>query len=225
MEKIIDLHVNFYEEIMAEPEVTTIFERENIKVLDGFIQNIDLVRTYYQTFYETGSDRIVLCGINPGKLGAGKTGIPFLDFQSVSQLFSDIQLSDSERSAQFIWSVMNEIGIDDFYDHVYMTNISWFGFTKNGNNLNYYDLPGSLSETFTSSFITEMEIVKPSVIIPLSEKVEQTLKQMVNKGDLRYPIAERLAHPYFCSIGKNEPKYKQIYLEKISSFINVSSKF
>lgn len=112
MEEIIDLHLDFYHSIKENDEVISTLRKENIKILDGFIRNIDLVRRYYQTVYQTNRDRIVLCGINPGKLGAGKTGVPFLDFKSISQIFSDVRLSDQERSAQYMWSVINKIGID-----------------------------------------------------------------------------------------------------------------
>lgn len=109
--------------------------------------------------------------------------------------------------------------MDSFYRNVYMTNISWFGFTKNNNNLNYYDLPSSLTTTFTDSFIEEMDIVQPKVIVPLGKEVEKTLKQMIKSGRLRYPLAERLPHPYYCSIGERPIKYRQIYVKKITSLI------
>lgn len=219
MDKIIQLHVDFYANLKSNPEVGAILERKGITVLDGFNKNIDIVRRYYQTVYSNEANRIVLCGINPGKNGAGKTGIPFLDYKSVSHLFSGIGRYDREQSAQFILSIINEIGSDSFYRSVYMTNISWFGFTKDGKNLNYYDLPAPLPTTFTDSFIEEMDIVKPKVIVPLSKEVEQTLKQMIKSGRLRYPLAERLPHPYYCSIGKRAIKYRQIYVKKITSLI------
>lgn len=169
--------------------------------------------------------RVVLCGINPGKNGAGKTGIPFLDFNSVSQLLSGIGQDDRERSAQFILSVIKEIGSETFFRNVYMTNISWFGFTKEGNNSRYYKLPSPLSTTFTDSFIAEMDIVQPKVIVPLSEEVEKTLKQMIRDGRLQYPIVERLPHPYYCSIGKNAIRYKQVYVNKIANLITANGRF
>lgn len=223
MDKIIHLHYNFYANLMSNLEVRDVLGKEKITILDGFNKNIELVHRYYQKFYSTEAKRIVLCGINPGKNGAGKTGIPFLDFRAVSQLLSDIGQDDREQSAQFILSIINEIGIDSFYRNVYMTNISWFGFTKDGNNQNFYDLPSPLPTTFTDSFIEEMDIVQPKVIVPLSKEVEQTLKQMIKSGGLGYPLAERLPHPYYCSIGKRAIKYRQIYVKKITSLIENQS--
>jgi hypothetical protein len=218
MDKIIHLHYNFYTNFKNNLEVKDILEQEKITVLNGFNKNLELVHRYYQKVYSTEANRVVLCGINPGKNGAGRTGIPFLDFRAVS----DIGQDDREQSAQFILSIINEIGSELFYRNVYMTNISWFGFTKDGNNLNYYDLPSPLPN-FTDSFIEEMDIVQPIVIVPLSKEVEQTLQQMTNNGRLRYPLAERLPHPYYCSIGKRATKYKQIYVKKITNLINNQS--
>lgn len=219
MKRIIDLHCNFYTNLKNNLEVKAILDHEKITILDGFEKNIELVKRYYEEVYSKGTNIIVLCGINPGRNGAGRTGIPFLDFKAVSQLISDIGKEDREQSAQFILSIINEMGKDSFYRNVYLTNISWFGFTKDNNNLNYYDLPSPLSTTFTNSFIEEMDIVQPKVIVPLSMEVERTLKQMRKSGRLRFPIAERLPHPYYCSIGNRAITYKQIYVEKIKGLI------
>ena len=107
------------------------------------------------------------------------------------------------------------MGTESFYKDVYMTNLSWFGFTKDRINLNYNKLPEPLQNTFTESFISEMDIVQPKVIIPLSMEVEMALKKMKNEGRLSYPLAPRLPHPYYCSIGKRAVEYKDIYINQI----------
>jgi hypothetical protein len=219
LDKIVQLHFDFYESTKSNFEVREILECEKISILDGFNKNIELVRRYYQTFYPTQAKRIVLCCINPGRNGAGKTGIPFIDYRSAAQLLSDVEHDDREQSAQFILSIINEIGSQTFYKNVYMTNISWFGFIKGGNNVNYYDLLPPLPTIFTESFIAEMDIVQPKVIVPLSKEVEQTLKKMIKEEKLSYPVAPRLPHPFYCSIGQRAIKYKDVYVKKISSII------
>ena len=220
MDKVVQMHHSFYKDLVRNQEVNEILDREKITVLDGFDQNLELVHTYYQKVYAEESNRVVLCGINPGRNGAGRTGIPFLDFTAVSHVLSHTGRDGRERSAQFILTIIHEMGRDFFYRNVYMTNISWLGFTKKGRNLNYYDLPSPLPTFFTHTFIEEMELVKPKVIVPLSERVEQTLKQMEMDGRLRYPIAERLPHPYYCSIGRNAERFKEIYVNKMNELIN-----
>ncbi|WP_391207752.1 uracil-DNA glycosylase family protein [Psychrobacillus sp. L4] len=218
MESVINLHIDFYNQKITDPESLQVLEAENIKILNGFHNNIELVRTYYREMYKGQGNRIVFCGINPGKNGAGKTGIPFIDFKGLSQLLPDITNQDSENSAQFIMSVISEIGAEKFHDCVYMTNLSWFGFTRHGSNINYYELPKHLQATFTDSFIDEMDLVQPTFIVPLSEEVEKTLKQMTAEGRLKHPLAKRLPHPYYCSIGKNVEIYRKNYVDLINEY-------
>ena len=72
----------------------------------------------------------VICGINPGRNGAGKTGVPFLDFNSLSQLLPNLKKEDSERSSQFFFEIVEHFGAKKFYETFYVTNISWLGFIK-----------------------------------------------------------------------------------------------
>ena len=215
MQDIIELHLNFYNRIFSDLEVREKLKREKISILNGFIENSELVRRYNREFYISKTPRIVFCGINPGRNGAGKTGIPFIDYNGASQLLSDNDQNDKEASAQFILSVITEIGKEEFHNTVYMTNLSWFGFKQGKKNLNYYKLPSPLKSTFTDSFLEEMDIVQPKLIIPLSKEVEKALKQMKKEGRLIYPLSTRLPHPYYCSIGENANKYKDDYINRI----------
>ena len=218
MERIIQLHQDFYGQLNSNIETRHALKQEGITVLEGFANNIELVRDYYQNFYAMKAQRIVLCGINPGKNGAGKTGIPFIDFKGASLLLSRELKKDQEISAQFVHSIIQAVGSKKFHDQVYVTNLSWFGFIKGKKNLNYYDLPPALIPSFTDSFIMEMEIVQPKVIIPLSKKVEQSLHEMARSGKLNYAIGERLPHPYWCSIGERAVQYKDVYIERINDW-------
>lgn len=218
MEKIVELHWHFYHRLMKNKEAISTLQKENIEILDGFIKNIDLVRKFYQTYYRHHSDRIVLCGMNPGRLGAGQTGIPFMDFHAISQLFPDVQQHVRERSAQLIWSVIKEFGINNFYDHVYLTNISWLRFTKDEKNLNYYELPSTIQNIFTNTFIEEMKIVQPKVIIPLGVEVERSLRKMAKSNRLTYPVENRLPHPAVLVKKEDRPKLIQQYKDRIRRF-------
>lgn len=130
LERIIQMHMDFYNRLKDEAHVWKALEQKNIQILDGFQNQIELVRLYYQRMYTSKKQRIVLCGINPGKNGAGKTGIPFIDFKGASQLLPEVNETSSENSAQFILSVIDEIGVQEYHNLVYMTNISWYGFKK-----------------------------------------------------------------------------------------------
>lgn len=111
MEKIIQLHFDFYGRLEGDRDVWDELERANVSILDGFLKHTELVRQYYRRMYHAEKQRIVFCGMNPGRMGAGKTGIPFIDFTGASKLLGTVHLRDSEQSAQFILSVIEEIGV------------------------------------------------------------------------------------------------------------------
>ena len=75
---------------------SSVFENEDIELLDDFLDNWENVKRFYEKYYANGYPKTVLCGINPGKNGAGKTGIPFLDFDSLSKLIDGIEHTDTE---------------------------------------------------------------------------------------------------------------------------------
>lgn len=211
MEKIIDLHLSFLDRLGEKGDVLRELEREGISILPGFKEQAELVRAYYKKFYSKPGRRIVFCGINPGRYGAGKTGVPFIDFDGISRLIPGYGRQDKERSAQFMLSIIDQYEIGNFQDAVYLTNISWYGFLRNGKNLNYYILPRTVRHHFIESFVEEMKIVQPSFIVPLSEEVGRTLRQLVEEGQLDYPIAGRLPHPLHGSFPTNLKKTRMRY--------------
>lgn len=98
---------------------------------------------FYGKFYKTGP-RTLMIGINPGRFGAGMTGIPFTD---------PIRLKDpcgidnpwpprQELSSVFMYEMIRAFGGPEaFYEQFYITSVSPLGFTREGKNLNYYDDP------------------------------------------------------------------------------------
>lgn len=222
MKKIIQMQIDFYNNITNGKKkwIGEELKKQKISILTGFIKNADLVKAFYEIYYSKDKSRIVLCGINPGRFGAGKTGVPFLDYKSLSKLLHNINGDDVELSAQFIFDVINNFGYENFFDNVYLTNISWFGFTKDNNNFNYYDLSEDLQEEFTNGFIEEMEIIQPYIIIPLSDKVEKTLIKMNKDKTIKFNLANKIPHPYYYS---NFPmRYKDglnRYIKTIQNYI------
>lgn len=216
MQRILEQKLDFYKQITTGEKkwIHEELHHQQIEILTGFIKNIEMVRAFYRTYYKnSNTNRIVLCGINPGRFGAGKTGVPFLDFKSLSNLIPNVKKDDSEGSAQFVFKVISNIGPTYFFDQVYLTNISWFGFLKNNNNLNYYELDERLQKEFLSGFAEEMRIVKPHIIIPLSLEVEKSLHSM----NLEYKIGKRLQHPNYCKFPSRIDEGIKCYLDMIRS--------
>lgn len=221
LEKIVDSKLQFYNEIKtgAKQYIEQELQEQGTSILKGFVDNLKSVEEFYKTYYSSHTERLVLCGINPGKLGAGKTGIPFLDFKSLSTILPHLNKHDSELSAQFIMSIISHFGTKEFFDKVYLTNISWFGFVKNGNNVNYYDLNEALQLESISGFLDEMEIVQPRFVVPLSEKVEKSLRQLMKIKSVKWRLAKRIPHPYYYSnFPTRTEEGKQRYIETIERY-------
>ena len=181
------------------------------------MNNWNRIEEFYNSVYENGLPKIVLCGINPGRNGAGKTGILFLDFTSLSKIMNGVNRSDSERSAQFFYDIVEEIGVGTFYNSFYVTNISWVGYTKGGKNLNCYDLPPLVKRFVLDMFKYEMAVVSPTTIIPLSSRVQDTLKGLFD--DVTIDTNLKLPDPNYCAFPKNYESCKAMYLEVLSKYI------
>jgi len=98
---------------------------------------------FYQKYYADHNSRRMLFGINPGRFGAGITGIPFTDPLCLEQ-HCDIPNpfnKKTELSSRFIYEVIQAYGSpQSFFSSFYITGMSPLGFVMDGKNLNYYDL-------------------------------------------------------------------------------------
>lgn len=103
-----------------------------------------LCTSFYQKFYSDNRERSLLVGINPGRFGSGTTGISFTDplkLENVCGINNTLQ-KKPELSADFIYKMMEAYGgHENFYKSYLISAISPLGFTKDGKNINYYDIP------------------------------------------------------------------------------------
>lgn len=131
--------MDYFREIRADwvlPEgVTLLFPYDNPETLA-------VMEAFYTRFYADSGPRVFLFGINPGRFGAGITGVPFTD---PIRLAEDCGIPNrfqqkAELSAQFVYAVAHALGGPEaFYRHFYITSLCPLGFTKAGKNYNYYD--------------------------------------------------------------------------------------
>jgi hypothetical protein len=102
---------------------------------------------FYSKYYGDYNPRHLILGINPGRFGAGLTGIPFTD---PKRLESECQISyvgkqTHEPSSVFIYEMINAYGgAETFYGDFYINSICPLGFISldekgNEKNYNYYD--------------------------------------------------------------------------------------
>lgn len=117
---------------------------KGVEVMNPFANNttFQLAETFYNKYYSDNNPRILILGINPGRLGAGVTGIPFTDpvkLETNCGIKNDFQ-KKTEPSAGFIYDMISAYsGPDGFYSDFLIHAVCPLGFTKDGINYNYYD--------------------------------------------------------------------------------------
>lgn len=114
---------------------------------DNYI--LDISSAFYKKYYDDNRLRRLILGINPGRFGAGFTGIPFTD---TKRLTAECGIAYSGRqthepSSVFIYEVIKMYGgPEKFYGDFYINSLSPLGFTQRSSegrekNYNYYDRP------------------------------------------------------------------------------------
>lgn len=125
---------------------------QGIGVLDPFKGgNSDqvkrIVTEFHRKYYNDDRSRLLMLGINPGRLGAGSTGLPFTDTKRCE---GDLGIPVTgmrthEPSSDFFYRMINAAGgPQDFYSRIYVHALCPLGFVrerpgKKPINLNYYD--------------------------------------------------------------------------------------
>lgn len=124
---------------------------DGITVMNPFSdsETMKIVEQFYKKYYNDNTRRCLILGINPGRFGAGLTGIPFTD---TKRLVGECGIAytgrnSHEPSSVFVYEVIKAFGgVDAFYDKFFINSPCPLGFVKpdeNGKetNYNYYDSP------------------------------------------------------------------------------------
>ncbi len=101
-----------------------------------------VMEIFFRKYYADLEPRTLLFGINPGRYGAGITGIGFTDPILLEQRcgIENHFEKRGELSAKFIYDVIEAYGgVERFYKDFLFTTVLPFGLLKNGKNYNYYD--------------------------------------------------------------------------------------
>lgn len=100
-----------------------------------------VMKQFYSRYYADGANRTFILGINPGRFGAGVTGIPFTDPIRLEKLGIENRFSKrQELSSVFIYDMIDQCGgPESFYSKFHFTSLSPLGFVRHGKNYNYYD--------------------------------------------------------------------------------------
>ncbi len=203
---------------------------EGIRIMNPFKESKDIHKLssfFYNKYYSDQNRRHLILGINPGRFGAGLTGIPFTDPKRLVEKCG-IPFNGApahEPSAVFIYEMIDAFGgAKAFYEKFYINSVCPLGFTqsvKNGKevNYNYYDSK-ALTEAVYSFIIDNIQKqialgVETDICFCFGTgKNEKFLRQLNReKGFFREIIA--LEHPRF--IMQYKSKSKQVYLDKYLS--------
>ncbi|HVZ49302.1 MAG TPA: uracil-DNA glycosylase family protein [Gemmatimonadaceae bacterium] len=117
------------------------------------------VKAYLDAFYGDARPRLLAFGINPGRFGAGITGVTFTDPVALADFCgipNDLPRR-RELSSVFVYDVIERLGgVRAFTARSFLTAAAPLGFTRGGVNLNYYDVP-ALARACEPFIVTSVE--------------------------------------------------------------------
>ena len=184
-----------------------------------------VVKNFYIKFYSDYRERIFIMGINPGRFGAGLTGIAFTDPVALRENCRiDNNLGNrKELSSKFIYLVAEKYGgVNKFFSKVFFTALYPFAIIKNGKNYNYYD-ERALAEKLRPEIV---ETVKSQIKFGANKTFAIILGK--KNADYFYPVNEKynffekvfvLEHPRY--IMQYKLKHLNTYLKKYIDTINI----
>lgn len=134
-----DQAITYYNTLSAPPTLPP-----GVGVMNPYQQPVvqRIIEEFYTKFYSDTEPRIFILGINPGRFGAGVTGISFTTPQNLRRYCGiENDLRDTpELSSRFIYQVVNVFGgARDFYRQFFLTSLFPLALTKDGKNYNFYD--------------------------------------------------------------------------------------
>ncbi|GGF07052.1 uracil-DNA glycosylase family protein [Hymenobacter cavernae] len=102
-----------------------------------------LLTQFAEHYYADNQPRVALLGINPGRLGNGRTGVAFTDPIALAAWGIDNDLPRRrEPSSEFVQEVVLAMGGPQvFYQHFFLGSLYPLVLLRHGLNYNFYDSP------------------------------------------------------------------------------------
>ncbi len=208
---------------------------KGISIMNPFKENAEAMKVssaFYKKYYNDHLQRRLILGINPGRFGAGVTGVPFTD---TKRLFNECGLqfagkATHEPSATFIYEMINAYGgAQKFYQSFYIHSICPLGFTKVNEkgkevNYNYYD-SRELTECVYDFMIANIKKqisfgIATDVCFCFGTGKNEKFLRTINEEYQFFKKIVALEHPRF--IMQYKSKSKQFYLDKyLQAFNNI----
>ncbi len=181
-------------------------------------ETLRLSLRFYKKYYCDHQVRLLILGINPGRHGAGLTGIPFTDPKRLAeQCKIPNHLKSHETSSEFIYAMIDEFGGPElFYKQFFISSVSPVGFVKDQKNYNYYD-NRKLSDQLKPYIIFQMNRLlrlnlTTEIVFCLGEGKNYQFLQSLNKTEKWFDKIIPLAHPRYIM------QYKR---QDLKTFINL----
>jgi hypothetical protein len=205
---------------------------KGISVMNPFRNNpevMTIVSLFYKKFYSDSRKRHLILGINPGRFGAGITGIPFTDTIRLKEKCGlEIPgLKSFETSSVFIYEMIEKYGgPEKFYSDFYISSVSPLGFTSAGKrgkeiNYNYYDsrqLTEAIMEFAVSSLREQLAFgIMTDVCFCLGTGKNYRFLSQLNDKLHVFERIEPLEHPRFIMQYRSKEKdsYINSYVTKL----------
>lgn len=205
-----------------------------ISVMNPFRDNMEAmtaVTKFYNKYFSDNNTRRLILGINPGRFGAGATGIPFTDTERLKEKCGIIikGVKTRETSSVFIYEIIDEYGgTVMFYHDFFISAICPLGFTHKGANgrevnYNYYDsreLTATVYGFILESLRKQLEFgIERDVCFCLGTGRNFTFLSRLNEKMHYFRKVIPLEHPRFIMQYKSKRKkeYIKSYLDKLKS--------
>lgn len=200
---------------------------EGVEVLNPYLDEtaFDLTQKFFTKFYSDNQSRKIIIGINPGRFGGGITGIPFTDpirLETQCGIPNDLP-KKPELSSDFIYRMIEAFGgPDKFYSKYFVSSVSPLGFTKDGKNLNYYDIRAlqvAVQEFIIQSIRRQLTFnISTDVAFCLGEGQNYKFLSALNKDYRFFKKLVPLSHPRFIMQYRRKklPEFIQEYVQALS---------
>lgn len=206
-----------------------------ISIMNPFREKKDILEvssSFYKKYYNDNKPRHLILGINPGRFGAGVTGVPFTDAKRLTNECG-IKYSGKEThepSSVFIYEMIKVYGgTKRFYHNFYINAVCPLGFIisdSNGKqrNYNYYDsrdLTIAVSDFIVENIRKQIKLgIASDICFCLGTGKNEKYLRLLNNENKFFENIIALEHPRY--IMQYKAKSKEYYIEKyIKAFSTV----
>ncbi len=209
---------------------------EGVRVMNPFKENKNALAAssaFYRKYFNDVHKRHIILGINPGRFGAGLTGIPFTD---PKRLIEKCGLNYGgapahEPSSVFMYNMIDEYGgAESFYRNFYINSICPLGFTKETGsgrevNYNFYDsiaLMNAAQDFMVKSIKQQLAFgIYTDTCFCLGSGKNEKILLRLNETHGFFKKIVALEHPRF--VMQYKSKTMQEYIDKYIAAFQLSS--